>query len=253
MAPPILPDAAIRLTPALAPVTLIFAVVAVRSEPVESVIEPAVEVTLTALAVALAVTSPLVHKETFLPAKRVIVPVPEELTLDDRVISPAAVAAVTDILPEDVTAELAFTVTLLPELSVTVPPVEVTVDDIVISPAAVAEVTDILPDVLKAELVFMITLLPEISVTVPLVEPTVDDIVMSFEAPVEVIATVPEPPAETAPVTVTEPKEATKAMLPDVVVAIPDVANAPVAAVYENTQVVTATLRPVLVADDVTL
>ena len=166
MAPPILPDDAIRLTPALAPVTLIFAVVAVRSEPVESVIEPAVEVTLTALAVALAVTSPLVHKETFLPAKRVIVPF-EELTLDNRVISPAAVADVIDILPTVVTGEPEFIITLLPDDKVMVPPIEVTALDIVISPAAVADVIDILPAVVIGELVFMMTLLPEVRVILP--------------------------------------------------------------------------------------
>ena len=128
--------------------------------------EPAVAVTLTEDAVVVPVIRALEPKLTLRPLDRVIVP-EYDVTLDEIVISPAAVADVIDILPAVVTGELAFIVTLLPELRVMVPGYDVTALDIVISPAAVADVIDILPAVVIGELVFMMTLLPEVRVILP--------------------------------------------------------------------------------------
>ena len=143
--PPILPDKAVRLIPAPAPVTQIFAVEAVRSEPVESMMEPVVAVMLTALAVVFPVTRPLAHNETFLPAVRVMVPV-VEVTLDNSVISPVVVADVMEILPAVVIGEFVFIITLLPEIRVMAPLVELTLDETVISYDAPVEVIEIVPE-----------------------------------------------------------------------------------------------------------
>ena len=96
------------------------------------------------------------------------------------------------------------------------------------------------------------TFLPAERVMVPEYDVTLDETIISFDAPVEVIETLPEPPADTAPFIVTEPKEATIVMLPDDVVT-PLVVRLPVAAVYEKAQAITTTFRSVLVADFVTV
>ena len=74
---------------------------------------------------------------------------------------------------------------------------------------------------------------PATKVTVPSAELTAAVIVMSPVAPVDVRLTLPGPPAVTAPVTpnVDELAEATKLILPVVVVVIPLVVRLPVAAV----------------------
>ena len=76
---------------------------------------------------------------------------------------------------------------------------------------------------------------------------------MSFDAPVEVMAIAPLLPADMAPFTVTEPAEATKVMLPRLFVVIPVTLILPVEALYENTELISDTLRSVLVAEDVTV
>ena len=102
----------------------------------------------------------------------------------------------------------------------------------VISPAAVADVSVMFnPEVTAAAIV---TVRPAVSVIAPKPELTLELIVTSLLAPVDVKDIVPLLPALTAPLTATDPKEATSVILPKALVVIPAVVKFPVAAVNEK-------------------
>jgi len=125
------------------------------------------------------------------------------------------------------------TVNALPADKLIVPSVELIVplELEIKSPVLVEDVNDTFIPALMAALIDRLR--PANTVTVPSAELTAAEIVMSPVAPVDVKLTLPNPPADTAPLTpnVAELAEVAKLILPAVVVVIPLVVRLPVPAV----------------------
>ena len=203
-----------------------FAVLAVRFEFDESLIDPAVAVIVTAVVLIAPLINALAPRFTCRPAVNVIVPI-VELTVEVIVKSPTLVADVIEIFTLPVTA--AATLTVRPAVNVIVPSVEVIAAVVVKSPVVVVAVSDVFIPALKAPLIAIPR--PELIVIVPNEELTPAPIVISLVAPTVVNDTFPNPPAVIAPVVVSVPADTDNVIFPVVLVVIAATLTFPVDAV----------------------